>query len=171
MNEQEVYCAQETENGLGSAVKTKSREFPEALWLEQEPSSRRIAGNSRNWFPSDCSFISSWGTQAALGEALQQAYLPPRMAWVVAFAEVLEGADWKLRLFSSPCTQCYGENPLRSWGLEVEHVSVNAGGNRPMDWMVGRYSHYLVVGVESEKMVSEALYRVNKEGQLPPEQI
>jgi len=40
-----------------------------------------------------------------------------------------------------------------------------------MGWMVARYSHYAVVGVESEKMVSEAFYIVNREGQLPPEQI
>lgn len=40
-----------------------------------------------------------------------------------------------------------------------------------MGWMVGRYSHCLVVGVESEKMVLEALYIASEEGQLPPEQI
>lgn len=52
----------------------------------------------------------------------------------------------------------------------MRHVSINAGGETPMGWMVGRYSQYVVVGVESEKMISEAPYIDNKEGQLPSEQ-
>lgn len=53
----------------------------------------------------------------------------------------------------------------------MEHVSINVGGRRPMGWMVARYSRYLVVGVESEKIISGALYIADKEAQLPPEQI
>lgn len=39
----------------------------------------------------------------------------------------------------------------------MKHISVNAGGETPMGGMVGRYSQYVGVGVESEKMISEAL--------------
>lgn len=176
MNEQEVYCVQETK-WVGSTTKNESHEFPEALWLEQEPSSCWMTGNSRNqsvpliapsFLAGECKLC--W-ERLSTRHICHLAWHAVVLARMVAFAEMLEGADWKLRLFSTPRTQSYCENPLWSRGLEVECVSINVDGKTPMDCMVGRYSHHLVVGVESEKVVSEALYIANKEGQLPPEQI
>lgn len=170
MNEQEVYCVRETER-VGSATETESHEFPEALWLEQEPSSCQMTGSSRNQSvpPTAPSFLAGkhklcWGIR-------HLAWVTVVLARLVVFAEMLEGAGWKLRLFSTLRTQSYRENPLRSWGVEVERVSIKVGGKRSVGWMVGRYSHRLVVGVQSEKMVLEALYIASEEGQLPPEQI
>lgn len=158
-------------------MKTESHEFPEALWLEQEPSSCRMTGDSRNqsvpplgplFLAGECKL---WWERTFSRHICHLVWHAVVLARRAAFAEMPEGADWKLRLFSTPCTQSYCENPLWSRGLEVEHVSIKADRKRPMGWMVGRYSHHLVVGVESEKMVSGALYIANKEGQLPPEQI